>query len=169
MAQSLPHSSLKETSLLKAADALRLCSPFQKPRGVYKYHFGPEYSGGFSGSLKIVHLLLSIFREPTPGLHLVAKYSSLAKCNGTKVSRPPSPCGWRNIPGRAPRLPRLWLRGGWNRRGPRPSLYPSWGSLRGCRHTRVPSPEPEVRHSDSGSVVLWARVNSIIEPWFPLL
>ena len=36
--------------------------------------------------MKIAHWLLYILREPTPGLHLVAKYSSLAKFSGTKVS-----------------------------------------------------------------------------------
>lgn len=34
--------------LPKAADALKLFLPFQKPSGFYKYHFGSEYSGGFS-------------------------------------------------------------------------------------------------------------------------
>lgn len=93
MALPWPHSQLKETPLLKATDTLRLHPPFQKPRGLHKYHFGAEYSGEggrFSGSLKIARVLLSLFREPTPGLHSVAKYSSLAKFNGTKVSRPSS-------------------------------------------------------------------------------
>lgn len=71
-----------------AADTLRLCLRFQKPGRFHKHHFDSEYSRGFSGSLKIAHLLLSIFREPTPGLHSVAKYSSLAEFNGTEVSRP---------------------------------------------------------------------------------
>lgn len=66
----------------------RAMPSLMKSRGFHKYHFGLEYSGGFSTSLKIACLLLSILREPTPGLHLGAKYSSLARFNGTKVSRP---------------------------------------------------------------------------------
>lgn len=41
-----PPSPTEESSLLKAADTLRLHLPFQKPRGLHKYHFGPECSGG---------------------------------------------------------------------------------------------------------------------------
>lgn len=40
-------SSSRPHSLPKAADALKLFLPFQKPSGFYKYHFGSEYSGGF--------------------------------------------------------------------------------------------------------------------------
>lgn len=37
--------------------------------------------------LEIAHLLLSILRAPTPGHTHIAKYSSLAKLDGTQVSR----------------------------------------------------------------------------------
>lgn len=62
--------------------------------------------------MKIAHWLLSILGEPTPGLHWVAKYSSLAKFSGTKVSNlhhlvDEKPCG------EGARL--LRLRGTWER------------------------------------------------------